>query len=181
MKHGALALISLALTGSAFNLGMQKPDSANPNHQVFEVRLSIRAMLDEVAIRHGISKQWRLYDRQGRQVGEVGDVGPTKQDAEQFRGSLSAILQAPEVVGSRTLSWELTLLEDKNGRPLQKIRDADFTIIKYWIKSCEQCRIIDQSEAKVVHEVLGSFKSLTINIVNVDADVVERANEQKQH
>jgi hypothetical protein len=151
--------------------------AGNAKHQVFEVRVSAAALVGEIVATSTFTLGgWRIYDRQGRQVGEIGGAGD-----EHFRESLNAVLQSPEPVGSqRTLDWELSRLEDRSGRPLVKLPEADLTMVKYWAKSCEPCRDQDQAQARTVQEVLASYKTLTVNILHVDADVPRKARKVKK-
>jgi len=185
MKWVVIAVTFLLLAILAFTLVVQKPGAAGPQHQVFEARLSTSAMVEEAQTKHWISTSIRIYDRQGHQVAEGGGGVGDKGLSESFRNVLDAVLRNPEVVGSKTLAWELGRIEKTDGHPLGKIRDADFTIVKYFFKFCDSCEDQNQRDIKALMGMLASYNYFTINIWNVDADILERVKEQqnkdKQH
>ena len=145
-------------------------------HRTYDVRLSIPAMIEEGNEHHGFPiETWFIYDRQGREVGEVYGG-----DEQQFRRGLKAILQAPEPVGStRTLPWELSRMVDKSDHLLGPFPQTDFTIIKYWEKKCEDCLLHHRNAVDVLQKLLSTFGSLSVNVVYVDVDIESRLGLQR--
>ncbi len=158
-----LALILAVLGLSGYQLGPAG------KLQTFEARLSVPALVAQVKSGHSLPlTSWRIYDRLGRQVGEIGMSPET----------LNAVLQSRVPVGStRTLAWELSQLVDVNDGPLGRLPDADFTIVKYWAESCKLCQVEDQRGAKVLQDAVPSYKNLAINVLHVDADIQKRLAE----
>jgi hypothetical protein len=148
---------------------------AGAKHQTFQLRLSTDAMVSDVKQKHAFNSSWRIYDRQGRQVAELGG-----EDDDHFRHALNLVFESPSSVSDQTLGWELSRLEEQDGNPLKKMPEADFTIIKYWIKDCEPCLARGQRSVKVLDDVLKSYQKRAVNILNVDIDIQQRVEEMKK-
>ena len=160
--------IWLALTVLVTSFAVLGAGFAGSKHQTFEVRVTNEVMVKEGKI--GLSLGCRIYDRLGRQVADLGDGGD-----DNFRKGLITVLRSPTPVGSeKTLAWELGRLEELDGSSLRKMPEADFTIVKYWVESCEDCQTRDRRTTRVIHSVLDAYKNLSFNFLHVDADVVKR-------
>lgn len=146
---------------------------SDSRHQTFELRLATDVLVSDSKTKHGFSFTWRIYDRQGRLVGEL-----SSGDDTMFRNALNTVLKTPEPLGTdSTLSWELGRLEESDGRPLKKLREADFTIVRYWAESCASCQASDKAATRVMQSVLESYKNKTVNILHVDVDIPKRVKE----
>lgn len=171
-----LALISCALAAILASTGSA---ADNKRVQVLEVRVSDQAMIQFARENPTIFMRgdWRIYDRPGRQVAEISGQGDPGN--QRFRDILNVIFQSPEVVTNKTIDWELTRLVDQAGNSLS-LRDADFTIVKYWNPSCKPCLEKAQDEEKTLMSVLDSYPRLTFNVLRADADPNKRLEEFKK-
>lgn len=169
-----LIIFVLALIAAVLAKGSQ--GSTAVEIRVFEVRLSIPAMVSEAQIHHGFPiSTWSIYDRQGREVGEISDY-----DDKLFINSLRTVLQSPAPVGStKTLDWELSRMVDKNDHPLARLPEANFTIVKYWDESCKDCLAHHQSATKALQKFLATHKAWRVNVLYVDVNVQKRVDELK--
>ena len=145
--------------------------SAPTQAKVFDVRLSIGALVSEAAAHHGFPiGTWYIYDREGWEMGEI----PYEND-RRFNDSLKAILQAPNTLGTtRAVVGELSRFVDKQDHPLGQLPAADFTIIKYWDDSCKDCMPSHNNGAKALQKFLAGHPEWAVNIFYVDVNVEKR-------
>ena len=163
-KLAAFVLLTAILAN-----GFQNPALTQP--RVFDVRLSIGALVSEAAVHHGFPiGTWYIYDKQGWEMGEI-----TYENDRRFNDSLSAILQSPNSLGTtRALIVELSRFVDKQDHPLGQLPAADFTIIKYWDESCKDCMPFHNNGARALEKFLAGHKEWAVNIFYVDVNVEKR-------
>lgn len=149
---------------------------AGAKQQTFKLRLSTEAIGSDGTKNHAFDRTWRIYDRQGRMVAQIGG-----EDEANFRAALDFVLKSPLPLGvQKTLDWELGRLEEHDGSTLKKLPEADFTMVKYFDKSCDICKAEDERSDKVVESVLKSHPDRAVNILRVEIDIKQRVEELKK-
>jgi thiol-disulfide isomerase/thioredoxin len=172
------------IVAASLSLIVTQRDSSkdeNPGHQVIEVRIAAKELREDLLNAGKFAlPQLRIYDRQGRQIGDFG----SGYSPETFRDRFEAVLKSAAPTGSdKTLVWEIKRLEDQSGKRLEKLPEAKFTVVVYWAEWCEPCHALD----KQLKEILATHKDLTVNVLHVEADpqkafpsvVIEKQDKKK--
>jgi thiol-disulfide isomerase/thioredoxin len=142
--------------------------TASPNgvqHQFIEAKVK-----DDELLKMAIGKpfslpQLRVYDRQGRQVGNF--VG---FEAETFKKKLAKVLQSPTPIpGKPELSRELKVIVDGENKRLKELPSGDFTFVEYWADWCEPCH----KQFKLLQEALDGHTNLAVIVLHVRADATK--------
>ncbi len=80
--------------------------------------------------------QFRVYDRQGRQVADFGSGFD-----DTFSGQLNKIFKSPTPTKSETtLHDELVKVIGPDEKPLPDFPEFQFAIVEYWAEWCEPCK-----------------------------------------
>jgi hypothetical protein len=147
-------------------LPLTMPQSSTPApapHVIRELKVDDAALLNLIKGNIFELPQLRIYDRQGRQVADFGGgFNPNR-----FRGQLEEVLRSPSPKeGKKSLQTELQSIVEKDGKPVEKISAADFTMVEYWAEWCKPCHL----QAKDMNEVIEKHPDLTITVLHVEAD-----------
>ena len=106
--------------------------------------------------------QFRVYDRQGRQIADFGDGF-----ADNFPAQLDKVFKSPKPTKSETtLHDELVKVVGADRKPLPDFPEFQFAIVEYWASWCEPCK----AQAEALRKVLAAHKDLAVNVFHVEAD-----------
>jgi thiol-disulfide isomerase/thioredoxin len=157
---GMIAAASLSLVVTQGDASKDE----KPVHQVLEVRIAAMELrADLLNTGQFALPQFRIYDRQGRQISDFG----SGYSPETFRDKFEAVLKSAAPTGSdKTLAWEIKRLEGQDGKRLEKVPEAEITVVVYWAEWCEPCHALD----KQLKEILAAHKDLSVNVLHVEAD-----------
>lgn len=142
---------------------MVAPQSSTPPQPHFlEVKLENKVLLEMMQDGKKFSlPQLRVYNQKGLQVADFGSG-----EDDTFPETLTKVLQTPPKENNKTLESETRILVEKDGKPLQTLPTADFTIVEYWADWCQPCR----TQSEQVKKVIASQSGLSINVLHVEAD-----------
>lgn len=133
-----------------------------PQSHFLEVKVENKALLEMLQGGKKFSlPQLRVYNQKGFQVADFGSG-----EDDTFPATLTKVLQSPPKENSTTLESETRILVEKDGKPLQTLPSADFTIVEYWADWCEPCH----TQAEQLKKVVASQSGLSINVLHVEAD-----------
>jgi thiol-disulfide isomerase/thioredoxin len=142
--------------------------TASPNgsqHLFIEAKVKDDELLKMVIGKPFSLPQLRVYDRQGRQVGDFAGFEP-----ETFKEAVAKILQSPTPIpGKPELSRELKIIVDGENKRLKELPSGDFTFVEYWADWCEPCH----EQFKLLHEALDRRANVAINVLHVRADATK--------
>ena len=137
-------------------------NAAPPQSNFLEVKVENKALLEMLHDGKKFSlPQLRVYNQKGFQVADFGSG-----EDDSFPETLTKVLQSPPKENSKTLESETRILVEKDGKPLQALPTADFTIVEYWADWCQPCR----AQSEQVKKVIASQPGLSINVLHVEAD-----------
>jgi len=141
----------------------QNANPAPAHHELREVKFDDQILFGMIKGKEFSLPQMWVYDRQGRQVADFGDGF----DPDGFRPQLEKVLHSPSPkADGKSLEAVVKDFVEKDGKPLRKLADADFTIVEYWAEWCEACH----DQAKLLNEVVSAQTDLNITVFHVEAD-----------
>jgi thiol-disulfide isomerase/thioredoxin len=168
-KKLSALLVCLAFLAAPLANSCQPADS---KQHTFEVRLADEEL--SLELKEGktfVLPQLRVYDKQGRQVGDFG----TDFDEDTFPKKLESILKSPSPTGAdKTLAMEIKRVADSAGKPLAQLPTADFTIVEYWAEWCEPCKM----QKEELGHILAAHQDLAVNVLHVEADPLKLHSSQ---
>ena len=160
IRKYTISMLRFAIVLLARVVGAQSPTPAKSHFR--EVKVENKALLEMLKGEKKFSlSQLRVYNHKGLQVADFGSG-----EDDTFPANLARVLQSPPKENSKTLESETKALVEKDGKPLNTLPDADFTIVEYWADWCAPCR----TQSAQLKKVIASQPGLSINVLHVEAD-----------